>query len=751
MLKPRSRSIIAHWIAAAVGSLVGLAMVLSVSANAAGISSGYIVPHDGGAGVSNALIPGNVAAVGRISSAPQAGALFACRSASSLPRRFSPARQRLPAVNEWLSSGLLQELSGDLRKLRSDSVPAASGSAELRTASFAGSVARSPAIRGGPFCVDDKQPIGVTLRGEMIFPPVAAAGSTRSVSAEGACGGRRTSDGMYYLADSIGCPASSGQVGWARDGASIWARPATGLDACGGHTTLITLDGRKVRRYHYHLTKGWPYTLGCFRSKPSTKWGVARPKGLASVRTATVAPDPAPPIVPDPGIGANPAPASVSSDPEMVPSFNASVTDYALRCSADRSTDFQIQLPDGVVASVNSGPERSGRFTESVPLHYGERMRLSVNGGSEYSFRCLPPDFPAYSAEVTGQPQAAGYLATPGYAFPGASPYAVIFNANGVPIWWYRYDGGPFDAKLLASGNIVAYVVRGGGGGAYEERTLGGALVREMRTVGVHTDFHDLQVTRAGTYLMLSYVQRDHVDLTEFGGGADASVLDAVIQEVAADGSLLWSWNSKDHVALSETGRWWQSGIDNGYGTEDIAHINSVAEDLDGNLIFSARHLDAVYKIDRTSGAVIWKLGGTPTSKSLAVSGTTRPNIGGQHDARILSDGTLTVHDNQTGLGAPRVLRFKIDESAMTATVVEEISDSAAPSSGCCGSARRLPGGNWVVEWGGGTLLSELRPDGSPVLRISHPSGLSYRAVPLLDGEIPFARLRSGMDQIAAG
>ena len=757
MLKRRAGSSAARCVAAVAGSLLVLTVMLSASANAAGASAGYIGLHDSGPSVSGALHSGWAAATGAISSAPQAGALFACKSSRSLPRRFSPARARLPVANQWVTSGLSHSLLGDFRKLSSDSLPPGSGQAGLRTARFAGAVARSPGMRGGPFCVDDKQPVGVTLRGEMIFPPVAAAGSARSASAQDACGGRRAADGLYFLADSIGCVASGGQVGWARDGASIWAHAGTGLDACGGHTALITLDGRKLRRYHYHLRKGWPYTLGCFRSKPSTNWVLPRPKGLGVLRAQPVVPDPevgttpAPPVAPDPGVAPTPAPTAVSSVPEIVPAFNASVTDYALRCAAGQSTEFQIQLPDGVVASVNSGAGRRGQFTESVPLGYGERMRLNVNGGREYSFRCLPPDFPAYSAELTGQPQAAGYLVTPGFAFVGSSPYAVIFDSSGVPIWWYRYDAGPIDAKLLASGNVVAYVVRGGGNGAYEERTLGGAFVREMRTVGVTADFHDVQVTEAGTHLMLSYVNRDHVDLTQFGGGSDDSVLDAVIQEIAADGSLLWSWNSKDHVELSETGRWWQAAIGGGAAPWDIAHINSVEEAGDGNLVLSARHLDAVYKIDRTSGAVIWKLGGTSTSKSLEVSGTTRTGLGGQHDARVLADGTLTVHDNQTGLGAPRALRFRIDESAMTATVVEEISDSATPSSGCCGSARRLPGGNWVVEWGGNTLLAELRPDGSPVLRISHPSGLSYRAIPLLQGEIPFADVRSGMDQIAAG
>jgi hypothetical protein len=34
-------------------------------------------------------------------------------------------------------------------------------------------------------------------------------------------------------------------------------------------------------------------------------------------------------------------------------------------------------------------------------------------------------------------------------------------------------------------------------------------------------------------------------------------------------------------------------------------------------MLLSFRHLDAVYKIDRRTGEVVWKLGGTQTPESL--------------------------------------------------------------------------------------------------------------------------------------
>src|SRR5205085_1925089 len=98
------------------------------------------------------------------------------------------------------------------------------------------------------------------------------------------------------------------------------------------------------------------------------------------------------------------------------------------------------------------------------------------------------------------------------------------------------------------------------------------------------------------------------------------------------------------------------------------------------------------------------KLGGTTTPESLTIVGDDdhAPNhLGGQHDARILPDGTLSLHENGTGLGRPpRAVRFRIDPIARTATLVETVVDPTIPTSLCCGSATRMPGGDWVMNWG---------------------------------------------------
>ena len=128
--------------------------------------------------------------------------------------------------------------------------------------------------------------------------------------------------------------------------------------------------------------------------------------------------------------------------------------------------------------------------------------------------------------------------------------------------------------------------------------------------------------------------------------------------------------------------------------------------------------------------------------------------VSGQHDARLLPDGTLTLHDNRTLLAhsKPRAMRFAIDESAGTATELEALTDPQAAYSTCCGSARKLPGGDWVAAWGSSGLVTELTPAGRRVyaLRFGGRRGAdSYRAFPVLPGRLSIGALRRGMDRMA--
>jgi Arylsulfotransferase (ASST) len=238
-------------------------------------------------------------------------------------------------------------------------------------------------------------------------------------------------------------------------------------------------------------------------------------------------------------------------------------------------------------------------------------------------------------------------------------------------------------------------------------------------------------------------------------------VLEAEVEEVAPSGKLVWSWSTDGHVDLSESTRWLKTILSApvtipapGGGTEqayDFFHPNAVS--LDGRtVLLSLRQTDGVYAIDKTTGDILWKLGGTETAQSLTVVGDEYDAmpLGGQHDVRVQPDGSVSVFDDATFLGRPpRMARYIIDTTARTATLYQQITDPTVTTSVCCGSARSLSNGDWLISWGGDPTVGEYRPDGTLVFRIVFDGLFSYRVAPVAPGRLSIGDLRAAMGALA--
>ena len=86
----------------------------------------------------------------------------------------------------------------------------------------------------------------------------------------------------------------------------------------------------------------------------------------------------------------------------------------------------------------------------------------------------------------------------------------------------------------------------------------------------------------------------------------------------------------------------------------------------------------------------------------------------------------------------PRAVRYSLDLGARTATLIEEKDDPGTVQSPlCCGSARKLPGGDWVMSWGSSALITELAPDGSRVFSLTFYHDWTQAAIAELLGVTP--------------
>ena len=67
-------------------------------------------------------------------------------------------------------------------------------------------------------------------------------------------------------------------------------------------------------------------------------------------------------------------------------------------------------------------------------------------------------------------------------------------------------------------------------------------------------------------------------------------------------------------------------------------HVNSVDVDSDGNFLVSSRNTSTIYKIDRATGKIIWRLGGKKSDFKLGPG----VRFDWQHCARWQPDGTCS-------------------------------------------------------------------------------------------------------------
>ena len=225
---------------------------------------------------------------------------------------------------------------------------------------------------------------------------------------------------------------------------------------------------------------------------------------------------------------------------------------------------------------------------------------------------------------------------------------------------------------------------------------------------GRHGDLHEFLLTLEGTALISIY-REVHADLSSVGGATDGRLVEGIVQEVdVSSGRVLFEWRSLDHVAVAES---YQTAVTKD-GNVDYFHLNSIAVDLDGNLLISARHTSAIYKVGRRSGKVIWRLGGKKSDFAVDAAAS----FSFQHDVRPHAAGTITMFDNGASLPGPGVasrgIRIALDLKGMRATLVQQYKTADARAGWAMGNVQPLADGGAFVGWGTDGSFSEFGPDG---------------------------------------
>ena len=238
------------------------------------------------------------------------------------------------------------------------------------------------------------------------------------------------------------------------------------------------------------------------------------------------------------------------------------------------------------------------------------------------------------------------------------------------------------------------------------------------------TDLHELRLLPNGHALLMG-IDLEIVDMSAVvpGGNPAAAVSGLVIQELDQDKNVIFQWRSWDHFQITDA-----THEDLTAASIDYVHGNALDVDTDGNLLLSSRHLDEITKIDRTTGDVLWRLGGKNNQFTL-VGDTVW--FSHQHAIRRIANGDVTLFDNGN-FHTPqysRAVEYALDEVNMTARLVWQYRPTPDIYGNAMGYVQRLDNGSTLISWGTGKPdMIEVAPDGSQVMSLSLPAAMSsYR------------------------
>lgn len=366
----------------------------------------------------------------------------------------------------------------------------------------------------------------------------------------------------------------------------------------------------------------------------------------------------------------------------------------------------------------------------------------SVAGGSEvpaprastFTFHSRP-DLRIAATSTTGSYGSGSHLFVGPKAVRGAQAGPLILDQHGHPVWFEpvtrwasnvrvaQYRGAPV---LTWWEGVVDKQGYGAGEGVIVDTTYR-EIARIRAGHGHSVDLHELILTPQGTALVTCRPQIVPADLSSIGGPRNGTVFESIIQEIdVATGRVVFEWRGLDHVPVADSYK--APG-----GVCDYLHVNSIDVLPDGHLLISARNTWALYKLDRRTGQVIWRLGGKSSDFTIGRGA----RFAWQHDARRPTAGAITVFDN--GSDGPtrsqsqsRGLRLAVDEASRTVRLSAAYLHPDPLLASSMGSVQVLPQGRVMVGWGAEPFVSEFTEQGSLVadLRMVDKQ-LSYRGLRL--------------------
>jgi Arylsulfotransferase (ASST)/Cadherin-like beta sandwich domain len=432
----------------------------------------------------------------------------------------------------------------------------------------------------------------------------------------------------------------------------------------------------------------------------------------------------------------------------LVPAFDPRVTDYTITALGSLFPIEVTALADPKLHLTINSHDAAAGAPFSLTLRPREDVVVSVESSAgekrTYTVHYLPPSLPSYTVAKLN-PALMGsekIFLTP---WPDTdNGWLLVVNRDGDPLY-YRSIAPTFATDFkqhqLPGGKVVySFAVSNEKVHLLDDhfREIGEVALLPNRDHGaLPVDLHDFILLDDDHYVVLAQYEKT-VDLSPLNTAwaSAVRVVANIVQEVD-HGKVVFEWESTDVPSLftdSVDGNAFTSTSD---PASDYVHVNSIQVDpADGNFIISLRHTNSVLKLDRSTGATIWTLGGISDQFGL----TAEQRFSHQHHARKLDDGRLLIFDNGNNAHPTRVVSFLLDETQKSVSSFQVICQRPAEQADTTfmGSAARLGEARYLIGWGGRSDTTSAGPAvteivaGVPVwsLTFAGPTVFSYRALP---------------------